>query len=66
MGPTGRGVYLDFTDAISRLGEDAIRKRYGNLFHMYHRITGEDPYATPMRIYPRRTTQWADFGLTTT
>jgi succinate dehydrogenase / fumarate reductase flavoprotein subunit len=52
VGPTGRGVYLDFEDAIKRLGVEAIRKRYGNLFHMYQRITGEDPYSTPMRIYP--------------
>ncbi|MCA9670017.1 MAG: fumarate reductase/succinate dehydrogenase flavoprotein subunit [Myxococcales bacterium] len=46
------GVYLDFADAISRLGEDKIRERYGNLFHMYERITAENPYHTPMRIYP--------------
>ena len=52
VGPTGRGVYLDFADSIARDGEDAIRKRYGNLFHMYQRITGENPYQSPMRIYP--------------
>lgn len=52
VGPTGRGVYLDFADAIARDGEDVIRKRYGNLFHMYQRITGENPYSSPMRIYP--------------
>lgn len=52
VGPTRRGVYLDFEDAIERLGEDVIRKRYSNLFQMYQRITGEDPYSTPMRIYP--------------
>jgi succinate dehydrogenase / fumarate reductase, flavoprotein subunit len=52
VGPTGRGVYLDFAAAIQRLGRDTIRARYGNLFDMYHRITGEDPYTTPMRIYP--------------
>lgn len=52
VGPTGRGVYLDFAAAIQRLGRDTIRGRYGNLFDMYRRITGEDPYATPMRIYP--------------
>jgi succinate dehydrogenase / fumarate reductase flavoprotein subunit len=46
------GVYLDFKDAISRLGEDAISARYGNLFEMYERITDESPYRTPMRIYP--------------
>ncbi len=46
------GVYLDFSDAINRLGEKVIRERYGNLFEMYERITGENPYKTPMRIYP--------------
>ena len=48
----GRGVYLDFRDSINRLGEDTIRQRYGNLFHMYEKITGENPYKVPMRIYP--------------
>ncbi len=52
VGPTGRGVYLDFAEAIGRLGADTIRQRYGNLFDMYGNITGEDPYRTPMRIYP--------------
>jgi succinate dehydrogenase / fumarate reductase flavoprotein subunit len=52
VGPGGRGVYLDFADAIKRLGEQTIRERYGNLFEMYQRITGEDAYKTPMRIYP--------------
>ncbi|RMG20724.1 MAG: fumarate reductase/succinate dehydrogenase flavoprotein subunit [Deltaproteobacteria bacterium] len=52
VGPTGRAVYLDFADAIARLGEDVVRDRYGNLFDMYERITGENPYKTPMRIYP--------------
>jgi succinate dehydrogenase / fumarate reductase flavoprotein subunit len=52
VGPSGRGVYLDFRDAIARLGEQAIRERYGNLFEMYQRITDEDPYRVPMRIYP--------------
>jgi succinate dehydrogenase / fumarate reductase flavoprotein subunit len=52
VGDTGLGVYLDFADAIRRLGEDAIREKYGNLFEMYERITGEDPYKVPMRIYP--------------
>ncbi|MGO0577904.1 fumarate reductase/succinate dehydrogenase flavoprotein subunit [Ornithinimicrobium panacihumi] len=47
-----RGVYLDFADAIDRLGEDAVRAKYGNLFDMYERITGENPYKVPMRIYP--------------
>jgi succinate dehydrogenase / fumarate reductase flavoprotein subunit len=52
VGPGARGVYLDFASAISRLGEDTIRERYGNLFEMYERITGENPYQRPMRIYP--------------
>ena len=52
VGPTGLGVYLDFADAIKRLGEQNIREKYGNLFHMYSKITGEDPYKSPMRIYP--------------
>jgi succinate dehydrogenase / fumarate reductase flavoprotein subunit len=52
IGLTRRGVYLDFTDAIDRLGKDVIRDRYGNLFEMYEKITGEDPYEAPMRIYP--------------
>ena len=47
-----RGVYLDFSDAISRLGKDGVAARYGNLFDMYAQITGENPYETPMRIYP--------------
>ena len=52
VGPGGRGVYLDFADAIKRLGEDTIRERYGNLFEVYEKITGEDGYKMPMRIYP--------------
>jgi succinate dehydrogenase / fumarate reductase flavoprotein subunit len=52
VGETGLGVYLDFNDAIQRLGVESIRERYGNLFDMYERITGEDPYKVPMRIYP--------------
>ncbi len=52
IGPSKRGVYLDFADAIERLGVDVIRTRYGNLFDMYQMITGEDPYTVPMRIYP--------------
>ncbi len=52
VGETGRGVYLDFRDAIQRLGKDAITDKYDNLFQMYERITGEDPYRLPMRIYP--------------
>jgi succinate dehydrogenase / fumarate reductase, flavoprotein subunit len=52
VGPLKNGVYLDFADAIARVGEDTIRERYGNLFEMYERITDEDPYKVPMRIYP--------------
>jgi succinate dehydrogenase / fumarate reductase, flavoprotein subunit len=52
VGPGGFGVYLDFADAIKRLGADKIRERYGNLFEMYERITDENPYEVPMRIYP--------------
>ncbi|MDP1828517.1 MAG: fumarate reductase/succinate dehydrogenase flavoprotein subunit [Archangium sp.] len=52
VGPGGRGVYLDFADAIKRLGKQVIKERYGNLFDMYTTITGEDPYSVPMRIYP--------------
>ncbi|HSS10830.1 MAG TPA: fumarate reductase/succinate dehydrogenase flavoprotein subunit [Acidimicrobiales bacterium] len=52
VGPGGRGVYLDLSDAVKRLGVDVIRERYGNLFDMYERITGENPYQVPMRIYP--------------
>src|SRR5512138_1713631 len=52
VGPGGRGVYLDFKDSINRVGEDKIRERYGNLFEMYERITDEDGYKRPMRIYP--------------
>jgi succinate dehydrogenase / fumarate reductase flavoprotein subunit len=52
VGPGGRGVYLDFVDAIKRLGRATIEERFGNLFEMYHDITGEDPYGAPMRIYP--------------
>jgi succinate dehydrogenase / fumarate reductase flavoprotein subunit len=52
VGPGGRGVFLDFRDAIKRLGEGTVRERYGNLFDMYHEITAENAYKTPMRIYP--------------
>jgi succinate dehydrogenase / fumarate reductase flavoprotein subunit len=52
VGPSGFGVYLDFSGSIKRLGKNLIAERYGNLFEMYDRITGEDPYSTPMRIYP--------------
>jgi succinate dehydrogenase flavoprotein subunit len=67
VGPGGRGVYLDLADAIKRLGEDVIRERYGNLFEMYERITGEDPYRQPMRIYPAMHYTmgglWVDYNL---
>jgi succinate dehydrogenase flavoprotein subunit len=52
VGPGGLGVYLDFADAIERTGKPAVAAKYGNLFEMYERITGEDPYRVPMRIYP--------------
>jgi len=52
VGETGLGVYLDFGDAIRRLGKGVVAERYGNLFEMYERITGEDPYEVPMRIFP--------------
>jgi len=70
VGPGGRGVYLDFADAISRLGESTIRERYGNLFQMYERITGENAYKRPMRIYPAihytMGGLWVDYNLMTT
>ncbi len=65
-----RAVYLDFADAINRLGEQTIRERYGNLFEMYERITGDSPYQTPMRIYPATHYTmgglWVDYNLQTT
>ncbi|HTD62185.1 MAG TPA: fumarate reductase/succinate dehydrogenase flavoprotein subunit, partial [Gemmatimonadaceae bacterium] len=70
VGPTGLGVYLDFADAIARLGEDTIRDRYGNLFDIYQRITDENPYRVPMRIYPAihytMGGLWVDYNLMTT
>ncbi|OGL15611.1 MAG: succinate dehydrogenase flavoprotein subunit [Candidatus Rokubacteria bacterium RIFCSPLOWO2_12_FULL_71_22] len=70
VGPGGRGVYLDFSDAIARQGEDTIRERYGNLFDMYERITGEDAYKVPMRIYPAvhyvMGGLWVDYDLMST
>ncbi len=70
IGTTKRGVYLDFAEAIDRLGEDVIRARYGNLFDMYEMITGEDPYKVPMRIYPAPHYTmgglWVDYYLMTT
>lgn len=52
VGPSGLGVYLDFKDSIERLGEDTVKGRYGNLFQMYEKITADNPYHVPMRIYP--------------
>ncbi|MCZ7438568.1 fumarate reductase/succinate dehydrogenase flavoprotein subunit [Micromonospora sp. WMMC241] len=70
VGPTGLGVYLDFADAIGRLGRKAIEAKYGNLFEMYERITGEDPYEVPMRIYPAvhytMGGLWVDYDLQST
>ncbi|MGH7805733.1 MAG: fumarate reductase/succinate dehydrogenase flavoprotein subunit [Candidatus Binatia bacterium] len=70
VGPGGRGVYLDFADAIRRLGRKTIEERYGNLFQMYERITGEDPYSAPMRIYPAihyvMGGLWVDYNLMST
>ncbi|MBL0219847.1 MAG: fumarate reductase/succinate dehydrogenase flavoprotein subunit [Myxococcales bacterium] len=70
VGPGGRGVYLDFRDAIKRDGEDKVREKYGNLFDMYERITGENPYRVPMRIYPAvhytMGGLWVDYQLQTT
>ena len=70
VGPGGRGVYLDFADAIKRLGADRIAERYGNLFEMYERITDENPYTAPMRIYPAvhytMGGLWVDYNLMTT
>ncbi len=70
VGPGGRGVYLEFADALRRLGEATIRERYGNLFEMYERITGEDPYRAPMRIYPAvhytMGGLWVDYDLMST
>ncbi|MGM0668268.1 MAG: fumarate reductase/succinate dehydrogenase flavoprotein subunit [Gemmatimonadota bacterium] len=70
VGEMKNGVYLDFQDAIDRLGESAIRERYGNLFSMYEKITGEDPYTVPMRIYPAPHYTmgglWVDYNLQTT
>ena len=67
---SGLGVYLDFTDAIQRLGKHKIAERYGNLFEMYERITGENPYEVPMRIYPAMHYTmgglWVDYNLMST
>jgi succinate dehydrogenase / fumarate reductase, flavoprotein subunit len=70
VGPLKNGVYLDFADAIARLGRDAVEAKYGNLFEMYERITGEDAYTIPMRIYPAPHYTmgglWVDYHLQTT
>jgi succinate dehydrogenase / fumarate reductase flavoprotein subunit len=70
VGPGGLGVYLDFADAIARLGRDKVEEKYGNLFEMYQRITGEDPYLVPMRIYPAvhytMGGLWVDYDLQST
>ena len=70
VGPGGLGVYLDFADCIKRLGAAKIAERYGNLFDMYERITGEDPYKVPMRIYPATHYTmgglWVDYNLMST
>jgi succinate dehydrogenase flavoprotein subunit len=70
VGPGGHGVYLDFRDAIGRLGQNGVAERYGNLFDMYERITGENPYQVPMRIYPAPHYTmgglWVDYDLMST
>ena len=70
VGPGGYGVYLDFSEAIDRLGRGVIEERYGNLFEMYERITGENPYKVPMRIYPASHYTmgglWVDYNLMST
>ncbi|HWX41017.1 MAG TPA: fumarate reductase/succinate dehydrogenase flavoprotein subunit [Blastocatellia bacterium] len=70
VGESGLGVYLDFADAIKRLGENQIREKYGNLFEMYERITAENPYQIPMRIYPALHYTmgglWVDYNLMST
>ena len=70
VGPGGLGVYLDFSDSIARLGKAKVQERYGNLFEMYQRITGDDPYTTPMRIFPAihytMGGLWVDYNLQST
>jgi succinate dehydrogenase / fumarate reductase flavoprotein subunit len=70
VGPTSEAVYLDFADAIKRLGEEKISEKYGNLFEMYEKITGENPYKVPMRIYPAvhytMGGLWVDYNLQST
>jgi succinate dehydrogenase / fumarate reductase flavoprotein subunit len=69
VGPLKNGVYLDFSDAINRLGKEVVEERYGNLFEMYERIAGENPYDMPMRIYPATHYTmgglWVDYELMT-
>jgi succinate dehydrogenase / fumarate reductase flavoprotein subunit len=70
VGTSGLAVYLDFQDAVKRLGKDAVHMKYGNLFQMYEKITGDDPYQTPMRIYPAvhytMGGLWVDYNLMST
>src|SRR4029078_10609514 len=70
VGPGGLGVYLDFADAIKRLSKNGVRERYGNLFDMYEKITGENAYEVPMRIYPAvhytMGGTWVDYDLMST
>ncbi|MCW2869549.1 fumarate reductase/succinate dehydrogenase flavoprotein subunit [Actinacidiphila oryziradicis] len=70
VGPGGQGVYLDFAEAIARMGREKVAEKYGNLFEMYERITAEDPYSRPMRIYPAvhytMGGLWVDYDLQTT
>ena len=70
VGPSGYAVYLDFGDAVQRLGVEGVRERYGNLFQMYEEITADDPYHTPMRIYPAPHYTmgglWVDYNLMST
>lgn len=70
VGPTGYAVYLDFKDAIQRIGKDGVAQRYGNIFDMYQKIAGDNPYETPMRIYPAvhytMGGLWVDYNLQTT
>jgi len=69
VGPTGYAVYLDFRDAVERLGKEGVSQRYGNIFDMYQKITGDNPYETPMRIYPAvhytMGGLWVDYNLMT-
>src|SRR4029078_194653 len=70
VGELANGVYLDFADAIARLGDSVVRERYGNLFDMYRSITGDDPFRVPMRIYPAPHYTmgglWVDYDLMST